>query len=251
MIQENAIILDKKQLSPSFFKLAIQSKYISENSLPGQFIELRVSTEQAPLLRRPFSIHNTDKTNNSIEVLFEVLGDGTQLLSKRKQGEAINVLGPLGTGFNIKSSNTAILIGGGMGVAPLFFLAKEVVAICKSVIVLIGAKTKEQVMCEDDLKKLGAQVFVSTDDGSYGQKGLVTDLINIQPSIIYACGPQPMLKSVASLAAKNNIYCQVSLEAFMACGIGACKGCAIKSTSGYKMVCKDGPVFSSKEIIWE
>jgi dihydroorotate dehydrogenase electron transfer subunit len=144
-----------------------------------------------------------------------------------------------------------------MGIAPLGFFAHEALKNKKKVHIFIGAKTKELVLCEDGLKLLGAEVTVATEDGSYGEKGLITDLLhsqlttyNLQLTTIYSCGPKGMLKEVASIAKQNKIGCQISMEAYMACGIGACKGCPIETVNGYKMVCKDGPIFNAEEIKW-
>lgn len=264
MIQEDAIIAGHKQIAPRFFKLALQSKYISSNAVPGQFIEIKVSEETTPLLRKPFSIHHIDPAKQIIEVLYEVVGTGTEILSGKKIGEQLNIIGPLGNGFNIetKDKKIAILIGGGMGVAPLLALAQRMVSGCGlRVIMLIGAKHANALVCEQDFKDLEIEVLASTDDGSSGKKGFVSDLLlnllNNQPPTpnpqlitIFACGPHPMLKAIAEIAFQNKIDCQVSMEAFMACGIGACKGCAIETKSGYKMVCSDGPIFNSKELKW-
>lgn len=263
MIQEDAIIAGHKQIAPRFFKLALQSKYISSNAVPGQFIEIKVSEDTTPLLRKPFSIHHIDPAKQIIEILYEVIGTGTEILSGKKIGEQLNIIGPLGNGFNLdlKDKKIVVLAGGGMGVAPLLALGQAIKGRFEKVFVLIGARHSGAVLCEQDFKDLGAEVIVSTDDESYGRKGFVSDslldLLSVQLSTIdfplstiFACGPHPMLKAIAEIAAQNNIDCQVSMEAFMACGIGACKGCAIETKSEYKMVCKDGPIFNSKELKW-
>jgi len=215
-----------------------------------------VTDEITPLLRRPLSIHHVDPKNKTFKLLYEVIGPGTKILSARKVGEEISVLGPLGSGFKIEK-DILILVAGGMGIAPLGFLAHEALKNKKKVHVFIGAKTKELVLCEDGLKLLGAEVTVATEDGSYGEKGLITDILSsklatahLPLTTVYSCGPKAMLKEVAAIAKQNKVDCQISMEAYMACGIGACKGCPIETANGYKMVCKDGPVFNAEEIKW-
>lgn len=256
MIQEDSVILDHKRLTSRYFKLTLSSKYISSHAAPGQFVNVRVSENTAPLLRRPFSIHRADPAKQIIEILYEIVGHGTELLSQKKIGESLNILGPLGNGFNIGQNHnkTAILVGGGMGIAPLLFLAEALKNKIETIYVLIGGKNAESVLCEDRFRQLGAEVSSATEDGSHGKKGLVSDvllgLISIQLTAIYACGPYAMLKAIAEIAFQKKIECYVSMESYMACGIGACKGCPIKTKGGYKMVCKDGPVFDASEIVW-
>ncbi|MBI5701220.1 dihydroorotate dehydrogenase electron transfer subunit [Candidatus Saganbacteria bacterium] len=271
MIQEDAIILDHKQVAPLFFKLTLQSKYISSHAVPGQFVEVKVSEETNPLLRRPFSIHRIDPAKQIIDILYEIKGIGTKALKELKIGQVLNILGPLGNGFTInKEKKIAILGGGGMGVAPLLALADALRAVpagrqvsypALRTIVFIGARNAELVTCENDFKKLDAEVFITTDDGSSGRKGFVSDSLldilakeltasSLHQTAIYSCGPFPMLRSIAQIAHEKQIDCQVSMEAFMACGIGVCYGCAIETQNGYKMVCKDGPIFNTKDIKW-
>jgi len=266
MIQENVRILEHEKLAPKYFLLTLSSDHISKSAKPGQFVNVKVSDGIIPLLRRPLSIHDVDAKNKTFKLLYEVVGPGTKILSARKVGEEISVLGPLGSGFKIEK-DILILVAGGMGIAPLGFFAHEALKNKKKVHVFIGAKTKELVLCEDGLKLLGAEVTVATEDGSYGEKGLITDLLHSrlttnnlsaeggsasggQLTTIYSCGPKGMLKEVASIAKQNKIGCQISMEAYMACGIGACKGCPVETVNGYKMVCKDGPIFNAEEIKW-
>lgn len=252
MIQEESNIVDHKPISPRFFKLTLHSKHIAGHAQPGQFVDIRVINGTIPLLRKPFSLHRIDPAKQTIEILYEVVGEGTKLLSQKRSGETLNVLGPLGNGFRIETTKSAILVGGGMGVAPLMCLAETLGK--KVSHMLIGARTKTSVICENEFKHAVAQTIVSTDDGTAGKKGLVSDLLlevlEDSGAEIFACGPYAMLKAAAEIASKKKVNCQVSMEAFMACGIGACKGCAIKTKNGYKMACSDGPVFDAKEIAW-
>jgi len=262
-------ILDNAKVSGKYFKLSFSAPAVADDIKPGQFIEVKVSDAIQPLLRKPLSLHrvlNKGK-KKAIEILYEVVGEGTEILSRKKQGEPLDIIGPLGNGFSWEpgagSRELAILVAGGIGVAPLMMLAEKLVngqwsMVNGNVVVLLGAKTKKQILCEQEFKKLGCKVKIATDDGSKGLEGFVTDLlesflstINYKPSTIYACGPKPMLKEIAYIAQKKKISCQLLLEEYMACGIGACLGCAVMTKNGYKMVCKDGPVFEAGELIWE
>jgi len=251
-------ILKNELIAPDFYRIRVLSPYLAKNSKPGQFVEVRCSQDLEPLLRRPLGVHRI--TEDGIEMLYEVVGKGTGLLSRKVKGDTVDIIGPLGTGFDLSAvshSLNTVLVAGGVGVAPLLALA-ECLANRKNIIVLIGACKKFHVLCENDFKKLGAKVSVSTEDGSKGKKGLITDLLKnllaadrLPLTTICACGPSGMLKAVASIAKAAQISCQVSLEERMACGVGVCLGCPVKTKSeGYKMVCKDGPVFNAEEIAW-
>lgn len=217
-----------------------------------------------PFLRRPLGIHKA--AGKEIEILYEVVGEGTKILSQRKPGEEIDLLGPLGNGFEYCSRKIAvrrpILVAGGIGVAPLLLLAEQLALVRPSrdalkIMVFIGARTKGQVLCEKEFKKIGCDVKIATDDGSAGYHGRVTALLekqlaamDCQLATVYACGPQPMLKELDRICRENNVPAQVSLEAHMACGIGACLGCVVNTKNGYKRVCQDGPVFETENLIY-
>jgi dihydroorotate dehydrogenase electron transfer subunit len=257
VFQAKAKIVYSKRIKDSYFKSIFSSPRIALGALPGQFVNIKVSECRELLLRRPFSIHRVNGPN--IEILYEVLGKGTQILAQKKPGEYLDIIGPLGNGFDAlcaKRSTLSILVAGGMGVAPLVFLAERMISHKFSV--LIGAKTKKQILCEKEFQKLGCDVKIATDDGSEGFKGKVTELlknllstIDYRLSTIYACGPRPMLKEIANISQKYNIPAQISLEEHMACGIGACLGCVVNTKNGYQRVCKEGPVFAADEILWE
>ncbi len=256
MLQIKAKILYNKRIKGNYFHLVLRAPKITKETLPGQFINIKVNDAYDPLLRRPFSIHRVKGAN--IELLYEVVGQATESLSHRKPGEYLNIIGPLGNGFtpDTKRRTLNILIAGGMGVAPLMFLAEKLTQ--SKVTVLIGAKTKDQLLCEKDFKGLGCDVKIATDDGSKGFKGKVTDLLRSflrttndeRRTTIYACGPKPMLKEISRISKKHNIPAQVSLEEHMACGIGVCLGCVVNTKEGFRRVCKEGPVFNGDEIIW-
>lgn len=255
MQQIKAKIISNKNIKENYFLLELDAKKIARQALPGQFVHVRVASVSAPLLRRPISIHSVDK---NLKLLYEVKGKGTEVLSHRKPREMLDIIGPLGNGFKIPDARCLILVAGGMGIAPLYFLAQKLKQIADDrlqIIVLIGSKTKNKVMGVSEFKKLGCKVEIATEDGSLGKKGLVTDslkkelsTVNSQQSTVYSCGPKPMLAAVAKVVAKKKIPTQVSLEEFMGCGIGACLGCVIKTKDGQKRVCKDGPVFDAQDI---
>lgn len=267
MKQIKARIVQNKKVAHGFYNMRIETPYLAKNIKPGQFIEVKCSGGSEVLLRRPLGCHRVLK--NGIEMLYEVVGKGTELLSQKKKGEMLDAIGPLGNGFDIRpkaKNHRHVLVAGGIGVAPLLALAERL-SHREKIYVLIGACKKSHLLCESDFKKLGAEVSVTTEDGSKGRKGLVTELLSNflsithdwQPAIIYACGPNAMLKEIAYIAKAKRMPCQVSLEEHMACGVGACLGCPVKVKSSYvmrgtqyeyKMVCKDGPVFNAEEIAW-
>ena len=263
-----AKILSKEKVAPNIFLIKLSAPSVAKDALPGQFIHIKCSKDNYPLLRRPLSIHRINKEKGEIFILFQIIGEGTKLLSQREVGDNLDILGPIGNGFNIyPESRKIMIVGGGIGVAPLLALCEESIRQGKEVGVLIGALKKELVIGEESFKILGAKVDVATDDGSYKHKGLVTDLL--EGSIkegwladqLFACGPKPMLKKIGEIALQVNINYQVSLEERMACGIGACLGCVCKIKTKdkreykvkyeYKRVCVDGPVFTGSEVIWD
>lgn len=256
MKQLNVKIISNKRLFENYWHLEFASEIIARQARPGQFINIKVNSGFEPLLRRPVSVHAVEGAK--VKLIYAVLGKGTQALSLKKPKESLDIIGPLGNGFDYKrqvkpKQARNILIAGGMGVAPLVFLAQKLKL--SSPLVLIGARTKCGILCAAEFKKLNCDVKLATDDGSVGFKGKVTGLLKIMleqitPLELFSCGPRPMLKAVAEIAHENQINAQLSLEEHMACGIGACLGCTISTKSGYKRICKDGPVFSSGELTW-
>jgi len=261
MLQLKAKVLYNKKVKHNYYHCSIRAIEIAKQACPGQFITVKFQDDRLAFLRRPFSIHKISGAN--VEVLYEVLGPGSKIFSTVKVGEYLDVLGPLGNGFSsVLRTRYSVLVAGGMGVAPLIFLAEKLAEVksknskFKS-IVLVGAKTKSQILCEKEFQRLGFSVKIATDDGSRGFKGYVPELLdkelstmNHELSTIYACGPRPMLKEISRLTLSYNINAQISLEEHMACGIGACLGCVVNTKKGLKRVCKEGPVFPAKEIIW-
>ena len=269
MSSKQIVILDNKEIASGYFLMKLSSSHTARNAFPGQFLHIKCSTNNNLLLRRPLSIHRIIN-KKYVEILYKVVGKGTNYLSKKEKGEKIDCLGPLGNGFQLpkdqrpKTKDRRLLVAGGIGIAPLIFLTEKLIksASCipkSKIAVFMGAKTKDEILCVKELNKLGVELHIATEDGSMGYKGLVSELlknqlstINYKPSAsIYACGPKGMLKEVALLSKKHKIPCQVSFEQFMGCGIGICNACVIKTKQGYKRVCKDGPVFWAEEIDWE
>lgn len=253
-----AKLIEKEQLKSDIFKFTLSAKEIADTAKPGQFLEIRVSDQIDPFLRRPISIYDINKENSTVTFIFQVKGKGTEILCKKNIGETIDVLGPLGFGtFNLADYKNISIIGGGIGVFPLHELAK-VANNSATVNTYLGFRSKDFVVCEDEFNKVSQKLVITTDDGSYGENGfainyLAEDLDKSKPDCIYACGPLPMLKAVQKLAIEKNIPCQISLEERMGCGVGACLGCAVKTASPkdapqYVHVCKAGPVFDASYV---
>ena len=237
-------IIENKLIAKDVYRMKLKgdTKYIN---LPGQFINIKV---EGCYLRRPISIADYDE--NSITIIYKVVGTGTEKLSKMSVGEKLDILTGLGNGYNVILSGTKpLLIGGGVGTPPMYRLCKELLHDGKNPIVVLGFNSKEDVFYEEEFKKLGAEIYVSTVDGSYGTKGFVTDIIrNLNDyTYYYACGPVPMLKAVYEEVKTDGEF---SFEEKMGCGFGACMGCSIQTKNGTKRVCKEGPVFRKEEIIW-
>jgi dihydroorotate dehydrogenase electron transfer subunit len=216
--------------------------------LPGQFAEIRIDKSLSTYLRRPFSIHDIDYEQNTISFLVKQIGEGTAELSAIKAGEIINIVYPLGNGFKIPVAGRVLLIGGGCGVAPLLILAKHLSGHGIQITTLMGGRSSDDILQTEEYRKLG-EVLITTEDGSLGEKGIVTahSLFNKGLkgfSEVYTCGPEPMMKAIASIADKYGIPCQVSLENTMACGIGVCLCCVVETHEGNKCVCTEGPVFN-------
>lgn len=241
------------RLNDDMWKLSFISQEISSDAVPGQFVHMCIPDRQEPFLRRPFSISSVDRATNKVNLIYKVVGKGTKIFSKLEAGDKIDCMGPMGFGYNITGEKN-IIVGGGMGIAPLVFLADELKTKPINTHVLIGARNKAEMFWAEYFSADNLKVDISTDDGSMGRKGFVTEaLLEVLEKEscdqIYACGPEPLLKAVAKIAQSRNIPCQVSLEKHMACAVGACLSCAFETTSGIrKKVCTDGPVFDSLEV---
>ena len=239
------------KIKADIFLLSFDSAYISKHSYPGQFLHIKIIKT---ILRRPFSIHCLK--GKTVFILFRVRGRGTKILSGYRPGDKLSIIGPLGKGFCLNGkADESILIAGGLGVAPLVFLADKLKK--PKPLVILGAKNKNDSIGVDEFKKRGCKVHIATEDGSKGKKGTAVDILkslskkfNKSDKIsIYTCGPEAMFKGIGKIIGRNkNINCQVSFEQFMGCGLGVCCGCTIETKGGYRKVCKDGPVFDIKDI---
>lgn len=261
--QEIAKVIWNRPESRSYYRIGLACSSVYENALPGQFVTLHLPGNLTPLLRRPFSIHRLLKDNKrviGVEILYKVIGGFTEKLTRATAGDPINLLGPIGKGFTVsKNFKKLALVGGGIGIAPLVFLADTITETggCLSdSIACLGGKTSDDILCKTVFKSFDITVRTTTDDGSEGEQGIVTRplekwVTSNNPDMIYACGPMPMLKAVAQIANENELPCEISIETIMACGLGACLGCAVnknETTEKYQHVCIDGPVFNAKKI---
>lgn len=259
--EEKAEIVRQEQLTPEIYRLTLKAPDIASNARPGQFVMAQTTTSYDPLLRRPLSIHQTIG-NEQVQLMYKVVGKGTRMLSALTPGNTIQLTGPLGHGFDLAGKDAICLVGGGMGIAPLYFLAREILRTNKppKCVVLLGARTAAELgPLPRDFMDIGVtEIFLATDDGTLGHQGFVAELLpkHLAPEnkwTVCTCGPHPMMKAVVSQCRKQGYECQVSLETMMACGISACLGCAVPRSdlSGpYLHVCKDGPVFKADEVAW-
>lgn len=218
---------------------------VSDITCSGQFINIKLD---GMYLRRPISVY--DRDDSSVTIIYKVVGKGTEQMQKMRVGDTLDVLTGLGNGYDLSlCGDRPLLLGGGVGVPPMYMLAKELIAQGKSVSVILGFNTKNEVFCEEEFRALGADVTVTTADGSYGVKGFVTDAMKgMDYTYFYTCGPEPMLRAIYNSAVTEG---QFSFEERMGCGFGACMGCSCKTITGYKRICKDGPVLKKEEILWE
>ena len=237
-VTENACIAER------IYKMILIGD-ISEIKAPGQFVNLKLD---GFFLRRPISI--CDAENNNLTLIYKIVGKGTDRMSKLKAGKKLDVLTGLGNGYDITlSGNNPLLVGGGVGIPPLYMLCKRLIEKKAKPTVILGFGTAGEVFYENEFKELGVPVYVTTADGSYGQKGFVTDVMkNLHYTYFYACGPEPMFRAIDKIAQTGGQY---SFEERMGCGFGACMGCSCKTLAGSKRICREGPVMKREEIIWE
>ena len=235
-------ITENRPLTKNVFKMTLSGD-TSAITRSGQFVNIKL---QGNFLRRPISV--CDRGDNELTIVYKVVGKGTEQMSEMTSGE-LDVLTGLGNGYDLtKSGDKPLLIGGGVGVPPMYLLAKDLIAEGKEVTVILGFNTADEVFYEEEFKALGAQVFVTTVDGSYGIKGFVTNAMeDVDYTYFYTCGPEPMLKAVTKASSTSG---QLSFEERMGCGFGACMGCSCKTLTGNKRICKEGPVMVKEEIIW-
>ena len=243
MRESNFTIIENAPLTSAVYKMKLRGD-VSDITSSGQFVNIKLD---GFYLRRPISV--CDCEDGILTLIYKVVGKGTEKMSEMALGTELNILTGLGNGYNTDlSGDKPVLLGGGVGVPPLYMLCKKLIAQGKKVTVILGFNTAEEIFCEDDFKALGAEVIVATADGSYGVKGFVTDALkDVDYTYFYTCGPEPMLKALYKATATSG---QFSFEERMGCGFGACMGCSCKTVTGYKRICKDGPVLEKEEILW-
>jgi dihydroorotate dehydrogenase electron transfer subunit len=247
-------LVENRTLSPSYGLLTLRADSPLPEMLPGQFVQVRIDGSQSTFLRRPISINEADADAGTLRLLVRRAGDGTAALLSRRVGDVVNVLLPLGRGFSMPAKGYAgslLLVGGGVGVAPLMMLGRRLKEQGFAPEFLIGARSKSELLLIDEFEKIGP-VYITTDDGTAGEHGVVTAHTRWQRPVgqIYCCGPAPMMKAVAKVAAHIGAACEVSLENMMACGLGACLCCVEKTVRGNVCVCTEGPVFNINELTW-
>jgi dihydroorotate dehydrogenase electron transfer subunit len=268
--QTEGTVIKNEKIQSLYFLLGIYCPPIANQIKPGQFVMLKVSDDRAPLLRRPFSVyqscpdHYPEKTKRGcLFILYKIVGKGTRKMTALEKGQKVNLIGPLGNGFTLPplpSSASNILVGGGVGIASLHSLAE--ILRDTNLFVFIGGRTREDILCVEDFKKLTSAIFIATEDGSLGVKGTVVDLFLTQRRkfkrssrpYLYTCGPMAMFQRLSKSFNAKNFICQASLETRMGCGFGACWGCVVKTNhpqTPYQRVCEEGPVFYLENILWE
>lgn len=264
------IVLSNQEISPNYYRMRILAPGYQQMANPGQFIMFRVQRSLPPLLRRPFGIFRVGflpadcegmAPKEFIEIIYKVVGSGTEIMQELHQGDRIELLGPLGRGFDLGDPlEEKILVGGGIGLVPLYMLAEKLVETSK-VRLLMGGRTRDDIITVTEFERLGVETYVSTEDGSLGEEGLVTQVLKRKldkypKATVYACGPMPMIDAVQKICRSKQVPLQVSLEALMACGVGACLGCVVKGAGHseaeprYLCTCKHGPVFRSEQLDW-
>lgn len=264
MIQERARVLWNTIECSGYYRMGLTCHPDYARAKPGQFVMVRVTDRLNPLLRRPFSIHRLIRTGQGtvegLEILYKVVGTGTERLSMCQKGDGLSLLGPLGRYFALpEKPGHVFIVAGGVGVAPMFFLTetlKKKGFDISSCVVFIGGRSKDDLLCMNDFFAMGVQTVTTTDDGTAGEKDVVTaplerSIKDLRPDMIYACGPLPMLRATSRMAQQYGVPCQISIETMMGCGMGACLGCAVAPADGsekYLHACLDGPVFNASDI---
>lgn len=265
MIQQTATIVWQHSVGPACYRMGLSCPEGYASAQPGQFVMLRIGGGLTPLLRRPFSIFAPIAPPDhppGIELLYKAVGQGTRWMSRLQPGDTVDLLGPLGRGFTTDNNARRIyLAAGGMGVAPIHFLAGHLLrqgVAAANLHLFLGGRNREELLCREAFAEMGIAVTLTTDDGSEGRQCLITDPLEAAvqdqpPDRLYGCGPHGMLQCVAGIAIRHDIPCQLSMETMMACGMGACLGCAVPDAdpaAGYRHVCIDGPVFDVRRIAW-
>lgn len=253
-----ARIVRAERLGPRLYVMELRAPEIARAVKPGQFVHLLVPGIDRHLLRRPFSVYARDAAYGSIELLYQTVGVGTEQMAQLSIGDELDLMGPIGAGWSVPDTDARILlVGGGVGAAPLYLFCEQLVDLGRPVDVVLGAQTEAALVCRESYERLlGREVACSTDDGSYGRAGFCTSLVEEALATgdyghVAVCGPEALMRIVAGLSAEAGVACSVSLERRMACGVGACLSCAVNTTAGRKRACVDGPVFDAAEVVWE
>ena len=258
MVEQTVQIVSNKRDTDLYFRLVVRAPQIAPLVQPGQFVHVRILPLKHALLRRPFSIFQV--SGDTLSVLYKTVGQGTEMLSRMQPGDELNLIGPLGHGFTVPApgSETPLLVAGGYGMAALYLLAQRSP---QKGIAFVGGRRRVDILCEEEFRALGWEVRVTTEDGSQGEKGLVTHALKAELGRhspgrkLFACGPTPMLKAVGQLAAEFNLPAELSLDEHMGCGIGVCLTCVVPIKTGdgweYQRTCTEGPVFDSRQVAWE
>ncbi|MDA3904131.1 MAG: dihydroorotate dehydrogenase electron transfer subunit [Desulfuromusa sp.] len=264
------IVLSNQEISPGYFRMKILAPGYNNTAKPGQFVMFRVQRSLPPLLRRPFGIFRAGfmpadcdsmQPKEFIELIYKVVGSGTEIMQRLHQGDPVELLGPLGEGFDLGvAEEEKILVGGGIGLVPLYMLAERMVETSR-VRLLMGGRTRDDIIMVTEFERLGVETYVSTEDGSLGEGGMITQVLKrkldkFPKSTVFACGPMPMIDAVQKICFERGTPLQVSLEALMACGVGACLGCVVKGAGHteveprYLCTCTSGPVFNAENLDW-
>ncbi len=252
---ERATVLANGRVAEGVGLIVLESPRVARTVRSGQFVHLRIEADASFILRRPFSIHRAE--GDRLHILYQVLGQGTRALADKERGAEMDLIGPLGCGWSVPDGIAhALLVAGGLGAAPLGMLAEELALHGVAVTVAQGAPTRERLVARELFEASARRVAVATDDGSAGERGFVTTLVETlidedRPDVVYVCGPEAMTRIVAGQALAAGVRCQVSLERLMACGVGACLSCVVSTTDGQKRACVDGPVFPAQDVLWD
>ncbi len=266
------VVLSNNEIASGYYKMTILAPGYPQQAAAGQFVMLRILQQEQPLLRRPFGIFRVGQLaaecsalpkRDFVELIYKVVGSGTQLMSTLHSGDQVEVLGPLGQGFKLESNtDNHLLVGGGIGLVPLYMLAQQLCQRGDSVRMLLGGRSRNDIIAITEFERLGVETYVATDDGSLGEAGLITTVLErklqrFPQADVYACGPMAMLNAVNTICQTAGVELQVSLEALMACGVGACLGCVVpghehsEEQPKYLCTCNQGPVFDAKKLAWQ
>lgn len=263
LVNERARLLENERLAAGLYLMRLESPLIARDVGPGQFVHMRIPGMEGHVLRRPFSVYSRDASAGTLDVLYQVVGFGTRHLAGLAPGARCELVGPVGAGWALpEGCSHALLVGGGVGAAPLFMFCERLAGAGVRACAVLGAQTRDALVCEGRYREvLGEAVRCATDDGSYGFAGFCTDLAKQEMAraaaagdpydFVAACGPEPVMRIVSGAAAEAGVACQVSMERRMACGVGACLSCVVDTVDGKRRACVDGPVFDAGKVVWQ